>query len=698
MLLAKRNIRNFLNLLSSCFVLSLIFVIFPAPLSSATVSKPLGTLIWTDSESGSNDWQIKFYTYSHPDLAANVPGLNLSGTVSYGDKLNPGSTIDNPPYEEFSGGAAATDFLHPSFDYSGVRIFFASGKGITHTGAGDEMSLQMPEVKIFKYSPSAPPGTPFVEASGWNYPFHPVCDHKGEFVLYNKFKMKAESGEEAGIHLYRANYSDGGGETLVAQHAAYPSLSASDNIVVFVRQLPNEDKLPETPIAMGVYSLELDPATGKAAGDPQLLTPMLGEPFAGYVPAGAPSTPSGGGTGPDPQWRGPIRCGKACIGSDDDTVIFSLQDGRSGTCDSSWNLWKLSIDGGSTSLSPVNASGADTSAFDDYWPSLSADGKWVAHMHVIKGTETTKAQYRILVTCIDEPDKTHSPANLGAIGLWPAFDQDNDIPNLEIKLTPGNSGKTTLIRVTDIEPDEWDSGNCTDKFNLYFESSNFVPASSVDFKPSTTAVLSWSKRDLPATLNLLLSTNEVYEGDDHKSYKSFAGHLSEYDSAGGNPIEAIYLEEGSRLKIDILARDGRYLRPDSGDNNPEDFLWDTKAANYHDVSFETLNPLTTGRNVDPPYFPRVSKSAIDGSYPGVTWWVEEPDGTVASGSESALDYIFRRPNFPSSHPSYDPEHPYFIRVVAQDIWLNKIDIKIPVYIWDKKSDVKSLGFKSNKSK
>ena len=647
----------------------------------AAVNRPLGTLIWTDFD---GDWKVKFHTFHHPDLDE-VPSLKMEGTVTYGDEDNPGNTAENPPYIEFSGATEATDFLHPVFDYTGVRLFFASGKGITHSGSGDEMTLQQPETKIWKYSKTAPPASPFVEYSGWDYAFHPVCDHKGQFVLFNKFQMKDDGGVPPGIHLYRADYSDGGNVKLVCEHAAYPAVAASDNLIVFVRQLPNTENLPETPIAMGVYSLEIDPATGESAGnDPVLLTPGLGDGFDGYVDVSK---------NPNPVWRGPIRCGKAAIANDGDTIIFSLQDGRFGTTNPTWNLWKLNISSGD--MDSIHGVNDDDLATDDYWPSVSADGKWVAHMNCIKGSSDVPAKYKIIVTCIDNPTTNVQPDNLGPKAMWPCFDQDNDVPNIEIRLTPGRSGKATSIRITDIEPDEWDSGTCKDKFKMHFKGSNFVPGGSVDFTPATTLELTWEKNDLPAKLNLLLSTNAVYEGD-HKSYKSFTGFTADYENAGGNPIEAMYLEEGSRLKIDILARDGRYLRPDSGDNNPEDFKWDSKAASYHDLSFESLHSIDSGRNVDPPYFPRIAKKALDENYPGLAWWVVEPDGTVARGSESALYYIFRRPNFPPAHPDYDAEKPYFIRVVAQDIWLNRIDLKIPVYIWDKKSDVQSLGFKSNK--
>ncbi len=653
-------IKNILLLTTVAAVLSL-----TAQCSFAQGNDPLGTLVWTDFDG--SEWKVRFHVFYPPDITK-PDGLKHKGVFSYeGNDLAGGN--------KFS-------YLHPSFDFTGVRLFWASGKPILGNAGTSDLSLKLedPTTNLRKWKPDQI----FVQRSGasFNYVFHPVPDHIGEFVYYNKYQAEPESGSEPGIHIYRAKF-DGGSETLVQENALYPSLSLNDRRIVFVRQLPNEYKMPETPLAMGVYYIDIDPATGNATTDPELITPPLGESFDGCVDTGVSS---------DPTWRGPIRCGKACIGPNERMVVFALQDARYGSTDTTWNLWKIE-DCESPSTPEQIGSTADSKGWDDFWPSVSSDGNWVAHMRHLK---TDSRECRIAVTNIDSGD-SRQPEDMGQAALWPSFDQDNDVPNLEVRLTPGDSNKPTFIKFTELEPDVWDGTSCKDTFKLFFSGSNFAQDMSTEFMPTTTLEMEWDKDDLPAKLNITLSTKSEFQRGDNKLFTTF-GDTSGYTTVGSENIEAMWLEEGERLKIEVLARDNRYLRPNTGDMNPERFYWGTRSTNYHDRTWETnQTPSVQGRNADPPYFPRAPKSAIDGQYPGVTWWVENPDGNAISGTDAAFYHIFRKANYPST-VSGEEAKPYFLRIVAQDLWMNQINIHIPIFVWDKRRRVEALEMKSKKNR
>ena len=628
---------------------------------------PLGTLVWTDYDG--SDFKVKFHVFM-PSTIRKPDGLKWKGVFSYeGKKLEGGN--------KFS-------FFHPCFDHTGVRLFWASGDPIlpTATATALELKLTQPKTNIRKWKEDQV----FLDRSGsaYNYIFHPVPDHLGKFVYFNKYLAEGDSDAGPGIHIYRADYENGGNERLVVENALYPSVSMNDRRIVFVRQLPNEVKLPETPLAMGVYYVDVDPATGETTMDPELISPPLNEPFDGCVDTGVNT---------DASWRGPLRCSKAAIGPDERLVIFGLQDARFASKDTTWNLWKIEDLESPSAPTRIGGSEDDAKGWDDFWPSISSDGNWVAHMRHLK---TDTRECRIAVTNIDTGD-SQQPDDMGKAALWPSFDQDNDVPNLEIRLTPGDSNKPTFIKFTELEPDVWDGSTCKDNFKLYFKGSNFAQDMSTDFEPTTTCELEWTKDDLPAKLHLLISNKTAYEKDKNKVFTSF-GTCTGYDTVGSEPIEAMWLEEGERLKIDILARDGRYLRPNTGDMNPEDFKWGARATNYHDRTWETgQSPQVQGRNADPPYFPRAPKSAIDGQYPGVTWWIEDTDGSFVEKTDAAFYHIFRKANYPSP-VSGEEAKPYYLRIVAQDLWMNQINILIPIFVWDKRRRVEALQYGTKKNK
>ena len=624
---------------------------------------PLGTLVWTDYDGSS--WRVKFHVFM-PSLINKPDSLNWKGVFKYdGEALDGG--------DKFA-------YMHPAFDYTGVRLLWSSGQPIL-PNLSPSLELEQPETKIKKWEKDEV----FVDsAAAFDYVFHPAPDHRGSFLYFNKYLAEGDFDGGPGIHIYRVDYEDGGNESLVVENALYPSISLNDRIMVFVRQLPNENQLPETPIAMGVYYVEIDPETGETTMDPELITPALGDVFQGCLDGTAPGQDT---------WRGPIRCGKAAIGPDEKKVIFALQDCRFGTGDPSWNLWQIPDLESPGIPERIGVSEEDAKGWDDFWPSISSDGNWVAHMRKLR---TDLRESRVVVTNI-ETGESREPDDLGDIALWPHFDQDNDVPNLEVRLFPGDSNDATFIKFTELEPDVWDGSQCKDNFKLYFEGANFTPGMSEKFEPSTTAELQWTKDELPAKLELLLSTKEAFEKDDHRVYTDF-GDTSDYESVDGEPIEALYLEEGERLKIEILARDGRYLRPNTGDIDPEQFRWGQRSTNYHDRSWESSqSPTVQGRNVDPPYFPRVSKEAVDERYPGLTWWVEDMEGEAIPRTDSAFYHIFRKANYPHSITGGE-EKPYYLRIVAQDLWMNKIDILIPVFVWDKKSRIDALEYGSKKNR
>jgi len=631
---------------------------------AAPLSDPLGTLVWVDVEGGT--WQVKYHVFM--PLGIRPPdNLRQYGTFSYDGNDLTASTM--------------CSFMHPAFDHTGVRLFFSEGYGVKPSAGNPTMTLEQPTTRVWKFQKTSS-GTPFAAGSGWNYVFHATPDHQGRFVFFNKFLMAADGSVGPGIHTYRVNFADGGGETLIAENALYPSISLNDRRLVFVRQLPNEEKLPETPLAMGLYYLDIDPTTGDPSGSPELVTPALGSDFTGLVDSSK---------NPNPVWRGPIRCGKPAIGPDEKMVVFALQDARFGTTDPSWNLWRVQDveSGGDPEILQTDPE------LNDFWPSVSSDGAWVAHMRHVR----SEGKYKVAVTNIENPAESREPQGMGPTALWPSFDQDNDAPNLEVRLTPGDSNKPTCIKISDVEPDVWDGTTCKDKFKLWLEGQNFTDEMSTMHTPAATAEVEWTKDQLPAKLALTISTKASFVRGDNKLMTSFGSLPGDFTAVDGGPLEAMYLEEGARLKIEILARDGRYLRPNTGDMNPEEFRWGTQATNYHDNQWEnSQTPSVPGRNVDPPYFPCIPKSAFDGKYPGVCWWIEDPEGNFDEGTDSAFYHIFRKPNYPASCPEHDPDKPYFLRIVAQDLWMNQVNIMIPIFVWDKKSRVNALETTSHKTK
>ena len=633
--------------------------------SSAKAENASGILYWTEIlPSGKSRVRFEIFVPQEVTKPINFEkkkpnqytplGVREKGVVTYeGERLK---------------GDNGFSIMHPVPDHTGVRMYFSSGVPITfkqksEDSSPDSIEASPPETKISQYVP----GKVFAEASEeWKSCCFAAPTKGGDAVYYTRFGLEY-------FDLIRQSLQ-GEDDQEIAIEGLWPSVSEDNQYLLYARRMTRADNSEATPLAVGVYIADISDKERPPEGD-TAVTPGNDAEDRSF-PFASPE-------GESAFFSGPIRCGKPTWGKGGE-IIFPVQDYRTGSQDTTWNIFRALPDGGRYSYECLFA---DTSA-NLMWPSASIDGKWVAYCRHSIEDDT----YSVCVHEIGAKDPI-VVSKSETIALWPHFDSDCDPPNLEIQLQHGNSKKPTTIRLIDVEPE---TSLEKDSFELYCAGQNFSDKLSTMFSPSTTMVLSWQRnpQDTSHKLRFTLTTKKEWVYDDkHPPYVSFEGEIpSEYAE---HPIDALYLVENVRLKVGTLARDNRYLRQESGDMNPKVFDRASIATNYDDGSWEAEHG-SSGRNADPPYFPRLKKSSADENYPGLCWWIEDEDRQLISGTDGAFHPIIRQPNYPPTlHPN---GRPLWFRVLAQDLWGNEVDIAIPVWVWDRKFSADILGYESKKQR
>jgi hypothetical protein len=458
---------------------SLLFVVALAAAGaslSGAAPGPLGKLVWTDVSSGGA--RVKFHVFVPTELDSRYP-LVKSGTFQYeGAEL----TASDP----FA-------FMHPVFDHTGVRLLFSSGKAVEPAVGGGSPGQPTTEVHKFKLGQVFAP-----RGAGWSYTCLPACFHQTDLAFYGTWAVA--TGFTWSVKP--VDGSGGGSPQAELDGALWPVVSYEDNKVAFARRLAVDPPTPETPIAVGLFIADVD-ASGTVS-NVQSLTPEHMQPFPRTeVNADAAS-----------EFAGPIRVGRPAWIPGGEALVVPVQDCRWKTTNSTWNLWRFDAGGGTPT---IVTNGVDT---DDFWPSVSSDGKWVAHVR----KSLTSEDCKVVVTSLDSPSSVPiEPDGLGTANVWPCFDQDNDPPNLEVRLTPSDSGKPTLIRLVDLEPDVWSGGTCKDRFELSFSGFNFHEDMATEKAAGTTMTLEWTKSDYPPKLYVNLSTKGALARAPHRNYTDFSG-------------------------------------------------------------------------------------------------------------------------------------------------------------------------------
>ncbi len=624
-------------------------------------ASPLGQVVWTRNDS--SGWAVRYYNY-YPDTVP--PTYPREGVFKSGSKK-----LDSGEW---------TSYMHPSFDFTGVRLLFVGDEPFS-LGADGRISFS--GNRLYWPDDDSPP---LVSTAPGQAVLCPCMDHSGKFVYYTLFDYKRME-----YVLMRHDMVNGGDQVLRDPSdvwtrgytsdiaGLWPSISDNDRYVAFCAEVPGT-------AAVGLGVAVVNPDTGEVERTYDALPEL---------PAGVPLD-------------GAVRCSKAGWAPDGTFMVVCIQDDRTaaetgGSVRAAsirdegrfrWRLYRIPLQGydsGDLAFGEPELV-MDSDRYDFQWPSVTADGRFCLVAATERGAQETRLMWIDMSASalLDDP----VPGTESGVNLWPTLDRDNDPPNIVVRIVPSDSDEPVEISLVDVEPDPAPG---TDTCLFHFKGAHLDEKMSTVFSPSTTMELSWEKNDYPPVLRVNFSADEEYKDEGqpepNRPLKAFGTVDGDYSK-----VKGVYVEKDMRVKIRVLAKDNKFLRvTGEPEVDPAWFDFSADAADYRRTRDDGA------RNTAPPYLPLVSRERMENDKaPGVCWWLEDPNrqgggSAVVERSDGNFHYIFRKANYP---PERFPDHclPYVIRVVAQDAWLNRVELTIPVYVWDSSLDVKTLEYESSRVK
>lgn len=662
---------------------------------------PLGQIIWT--RIAGSQASIRFKNY--------FPGSTPSGMSLTGDlELRDGS---NRITFNHSG-----DFKlqHPCFDFSGTKLFFTEGIGLFVKDAATSPKIEKPKTNLFCQNPSSPFLTDGANKKGdWDALLCPASDPDGDFVYYVRFRY-AKDPAENGFFLERCTW-EGKADAAFNElkiRGIYPAVNSTGRFIAFSRQdvyrssfqdsAWKSDMPPaggfDTSVDLWVYDTKAEPGDPEGSAPNPLLVVDASANRRALKPTWGPFSDKilfsynfarshGDGTNVDKKhttsfpyriWGVPFRADD--FAANQDPTILRTGPDRGDTF-------------------PVTESADDV---DHAWPSASADGRYVCFTVQARDGSGKAQVHQAEVSDSGPGSPTAVDGDTSADQAWPLWNQDEDPPNVEVRIVPTDSNQVTRIAFYDKNPDP---EPLRDNGDLFVTGINFTPAPSASPTPNATWENFFYSTSSDHGIALVLS-NAAEIPDDYDGHEKLAKLGS--PPAGFDAIEAIYVRQNVRVKVQVHAKDDKWLRvirslteegkgiaPDASKERWPTYI-DPLAP---EAQYETSNQEGK-RNSDAPYLPRIEgKSLLNDGQPGVAWWVErletgsDWEARCEPYSDGATNLVFRKPNYPRDKYPDTPKY-YFIRVVAQDPWQNRTDLMIPIVVIDTAFKVKALGFDSQR--
>lgn len=695
---------------------------------------PLGQIVWTSKTEA--DAVLRFQNY-FPGTKTPL-GETRKGELELrvGHRSFPVSTTKGA-----DGASFPFCLMHACFDWTGTELFFASGRSLWVESG----KVLPPVTDLWKAHPdkarrlltrTAKEGNKESPGTRWDALMHPATDPDGRWIYYTRQRY----GNDPLLNGFFLERCDPTGKPDSAFNSArirgsQPALSSTGRFLAFVRCDVYREDLDGDPWpsdhvpplgggydnstdlwVLDVRALEADgPAAGPfkaeygkhlcllfdASANRRVLKPCW-DPFGkglAFAHNGSREIAERFHTTflPYRIWWVPF---------DGSAFESNWDDGRS----------RLTRRGDLVAL--TESEGRDDPS-QDAWPSFSADGRYLAFTREGRsGADPSRVCY------VEIPE---TPVPGGPCGeaqlvqeaeesieqLWPVWNQDEDPPNLQIRIIPTDSDQVTHIRLIDENPDlDPDRDSAT----LHVSGPHFDPSARSTARTTWTFVYPTADRhDLALTLSTDAGLPAGFR--DHARLSDLEGRSEALPDAMKG-MQALWLRQNVRVKIQVLAKDDRWRRvllspsEEDGRATGTPLTIETsreRRADFFDplcpeARYETANAANE-RNTDPPYLPRRSPEALDEAAtpaPGLSWWIEPLDPASGSASVERLGYSANAETFifrTATHPR--EQHPtaprwYALRVVAQDRYLNRTDLIIPIAVVEAGFKIQGLGFDSQR--
>ncbi len=718
--------------------------------------EPEGRLVWTVQKG--NDFTLATHLFAPPGTPAE---LILKGVVRVDESYfldSSGTELKEAGKVDEKSPKADLRFLHPALDHTGKRLLWIGGPSWGPESVPGAKPKENPDGKVGGGGLAlhfGKPGNALTRPAedGAVMDGFPVVDPEGKWIYFARFFYDNGPAGEPGWHLMRYPFEQPeaarpepvmspSGIPVMGLH---PVVSTAGNYLYWVRPDPDN-------VGSDIWYMSLEPPT-----EPTLLVPGEGpypKPFRGSDPTASAS--DGDDAADIDSWMryslygGKARISRPSVSSDGSFLAYATDR------DGDWDLYVSRVEEtGPGQLrwveelpvlqGPVRdlEAAPGTPEFlgdgaDDSWPVFSGDSKFLAYM-----SDRTKedpfdrggGESRIWVVGVEAtggPPDYHklapAEAGLNQGAMWPYWDQDEDPPHVLVTVSPEGGGDPMVLKLVDQEPDATTRSDVVSMSLQIRDYHRDVPPpgepTPADLAPiqvgaggpgsEPAARLEYpTDTGLGNSLFLLLSGARENLGP-HMGLGKFKVPTGVAGKAGTAPFahprltspdfDGLWTFENVRLKVDVLARDNRWLRvgvpkdlartlyPDG--KVPPASVEVTHMLRHDPRAMDPLDPK-------PPYLKRISRNEnLERHYPGITWWVEEmahggQDGAVlAISNENAPYLIFRAANHPVER--YPDSRELYLRIVVRDLMSNVSDLRIPIHVRPKDFAVDTLQIESRR--
>ena len=402
-----------------------------------------------------------------------------------------------------------------------------------------------------------------------------------------------------------------------------------------------------------------------------------------------------------PTWRG------------DSGAIAFASDWQSDPNKDNWDVYAIKLDAMSATAAPFDATNTVKISPGDggqaVWPAWSADGRFIAYSYK-PGTGGT-AKYDVFVREVDPRENTpkdpqvkvseQTSADMDA--MWVSFYQDLSPPCLRVELMPTDSGVPNVLTLGNYD----ESVGNVQADGKPLAGTAFFSATGKHFTRGMATPLAGSTGPTGATTVPVPMMREqvtpehgVYLGLHVSKTVPYANGTAtkplakEVPTTGTMPgagpyagVQGFYVNKDARIVVKISAKDSQWRRlyPGTQNANQGDIPW----------SFPDQDGRASFPGYAPPYLPMMNREKVLEGEPGVAWWWEDAQFNVLGG-ENVAEYIPRYSNFDHDTSGQDEEKAkekmLFFRVVANDLWRNRTELTIPVFVYTKEIDLRVLNF------
>lgn len=408
-----------------------------------------------------------------------------------------------------------------------------------------------------------------------------------------------------------------------------------------------------------------------------------------------------------PCWRG------------DSAAIAFCSDYQANDTQDNWDVYAVPLSG-----MAANGLIRDTPAVvkitgggsNNVWPAWSTDGR-----HIAFSRKEGAGKYDVFVQEVEvkdtfnmagEPVKVSENSQNDSDAVWASYFQDINPPGLRVELVPTDSGISNVLTLANFDESVGTATAASGgervlgtaffsakgtHFNKDMKTPVGAPAapggaaSAPASAPTTIGVKDWrretalAEKNGPVFLGLHVGNRIKYENSGPS--KPLAAPLQTLGTMGTagvyKDIQGLYVNKDARIVVKISAKDNQWRRPYPGTD---------ESANSGDVPW--VFPDGDGRalapSYAPPYLPLMGREQVLAGEPGVAWWWEDDQYNVLGGVNST-EFICRFGNFEGDEEAARPKMVYF-RALANDLWGNRTEMTMPVFVYTKAMDLRVLNF------